>query len=128
MEPSQGHHTGHVLIVDDDPGIRGFIQMTLRAEGYSVAVAANGKQGLDRVAERRPDVVLLDLSMPIMNGWQFQEQLQADGVDIPIIFMTGGYSARAEAERHGAAGHLSKPFEVEDLLATVSAFTPDHTP
>jgi len=115
-------HFGHVLIVDDDPGIRGFISMALRAEGYTIAIATNGSEGLDQVAVRRPDVVLLDLSMPVMNGWQFQHELKMRGHDIPIVFMTAGYSARAEAERHGAAGYLAKPFEVEDLLAIVSRY------
>jgi CheY-like chemotaxis protein len=115
---------GHVLVVDDDPGIRGFIVMTLRAEGYSVAVGANGKQGLERLAEQQPDVILLDLSMPVMNGWEFQQQVRRMNLHIPIVFMTAGYSARAEAERCGAEGYLSKPFEVEDLIDIVGRFAP----
>lgn len=113
---------GHVLIVDDDPGIRGFISMALRAEGYAIYTAANGQEGLDRATEQPPDLILLDLSMPVMNGWELQRRLKEQGYDIPIVFMTAGYSARAEAERHGAAGYLSKPFEVEDLIAVVARF------
>lgn len=120
--PKPAVGTAHVLVVDDDPGIRGFILMTLRAEGYSVTAAANGHQALECVADRMPDVVLLDLSMPLMNGWQFQQCLRDLSIDVPLVFMTAGYSARTEAERHGAAGYLAKPFEVEDLLDTVARF------
>ena len=112
--------TACVLVVDDDPGIRGFIQMTLRSEGYAVLTAANGAQALDRIAAQRPDAVLLDLSMPVMNGWQLNERIQELGLHIPVVFMTAGYSARTEAEKHRAAGYLAKPFEVEDLIHTVA--------
>lgn len=113
---------GQVLIVDDDAGIRGFIGMALRAEGYRITVANNGQEGLERAVEVNPDVILLDLSMPVMNGWELQRQLKEQGYNIPIVFMTAGYSAKAEAEQHGAAGYLAKPFEVEDLIDIVSKF------
>lgn len=112
----------HVLIVDDDPGIRGFIHATLRTEGYSVAVAANGRQALERIAEQRPDVILVDLSMPVMNGWQLNDHLRAHDAGIPVVFMTAGFSAQAEAESHGAAASLSKPFDVDSLLHVVARF------
>ena len=100
----------HVLIVDDDPGIRGFIQMTLQAEGYSVATAANGREALERIAAQRPHVILLDLAMPVMNGWQLHDRLRQLGLSIPVVFMTAGFSARAEAEARRVAGYLAKPF------------------
>ena len=111
-----------VLVVDDDPFIRGFIQATLRAEGYAVATAPNGEEALEHVACHPPAVVLLDLSMPVMNGWQFQQRLREQGTPIPLVFMSAGYHAQEEAERHGAAGHLAKPFELDDLLQVVRRF------
>lgn len=117
--------TAHVLVVDDDPGIRGFIQMTLRAEGYDVATAVNGAQALERVKDQRPDVVLLDLSMPVMNGWELHARLREIVPDVPVIYMTAGFSARTEAERHRANGYLAKPFEVDDLLRCIARFTDD---
>jgi CheY-like chemotaxis protein len=114
--------TGHVLVVDDEPGIRDFLLATLRAEGFGAATAADGLQALERIAEQRPNVVLLDLAMPVMNGWQFQARLRELGLDIPLIFMSAGYNAREQAERHHAAGYLSKPFEVEEMLAQVLRF------
>ena len=116
----------HVLVVDDDPGIRGFIQMALQAEDYSVATAANGQQALDRIAERRPDALLVDLAMPIMNGWELLARLRELQANIPFIFMTAGFNAQVEAEKHNADGYLAKPFEVDDLLATVARFAPLH--
>lgn len=111
---------GHVLVVDDDPGIRGFLQAILQAEGFTVATAANGQEGLDEVAARRPDVVLLDLAMPVLNGWQFQARLRAQRRDIPVVFMSAGHNAAIEARQHRAAGHLTKPFAVEEMLALVA--------
>jgi CheY-like chemotaxis protein len=113
---------GHVLIVDDEAGIRDFLHAILQAEGYSVAVATDGREALDRVAERPPDVVLLDLAMPVMNGWQFQERLRELGLHLPLIFMSAGYDAEEQARLHHAEGHLSKPFEVEDMLRAVGRY------
>src|SRR4051812_7505102 len=97
-----GAAAAHVLIVDDDPDIVAVIRMTLDDEGYSIATANNGVQALERVQERRPQVVLLDLTMPVMNGWQFNERLKEIDAGIPVIFMTAAFRARAEAQTHGA--------------------------
>jgi CheY-like chemotaxis protein len=113
---------GHVLIVDDEPGIRDFLHAVLVSEGYSVAVARDGREALDRVAERLPDVVLLDLAMPVMDGWHFQACLRELRLEVPLIFMSAGYDAEEQARRYQAAGYLSKPFAVEDMLATVQRF------
>ncbi len=113
---------GDVLVVDDDLFIRDFIQATLQSEGYGVATAANGQEALQWVRTHQPAVVLLDLSMPVMNGWQFQQQLREQGSPIPVVFMTAGYHAEEEAVRHGAAGHLAKPFELDELLRIVHHF------
>jgi CheY-like chemotaxis protein len=110
---------GHVLVVDDDPGIRGFLQAILESEGFGVAAAADGQAALEQIAARRPDVVLLDLAMPVLDGWQVQARLRAEGLAIPLIFMSAGYDAALEARRHGAAGHLIKPFDADVMLALV---------
>ncbi len=113
----------HILVVDDDDGIRDLIKMTLELEGYSVAVAANGRDALDRIADERPMVVLLDLMMPIMTGWEVLARLRTSGLGIPVVFMTAGFRANSEAERHHADGHLAKPFDIDDLLSVVERFT-----
>ncbi|MFN8559885.1 MAG: response regulator [Dehalococcoidia bacterium] len=115
-----GHGRATVLVVDDDPGIRAFISTLLDGEGYRVVVAEDGRHALACVAEQRPDVILLDLAMPVMNGWEFHNALRGMALSIPVIFMSAGYNARSEAEAYGAAGFLSKPFEVDDLLHVVA--------
>jgi two-component system chemotaxis response regulator CheY len=114
----------YILVVDDDPGIRAFVQLTLQGEGYNVATAANGREALSRVAQRTPDVVFLDLAMPVMTGWQFHDCLRASGIMSPVVYMSAGYAAAEEAARHGAEGHLAKPFELEDLLRVAARFAP----
>jgi CheY-like chemotaxis protein len=66
---------------------------------------------------------LLDLQMPVMTGWDVLSELRQAGTRIPVVFMSAGYRVRAEAERHGADGHLAKPFDLVSLLDTVQRFT-----
>jgi CheY-like chemotaxis protein len=113
-----------VLVVDDDPAIRQVISWGLGDEGYTVATAANGREALEYLAAHQPHLILLDLQMPIMSGWELQAQLREQGVRVPVVFMTAGYRARAEAEQHQAAGYLGKPFDVSALLDTVERFVP----
>lgn len=111
--------SGRVLVVDDDPDIRAIVRLVLEEEGYAVVLASNGQEALIRVAEDRPRLVLLDLTMPVMNGWQCNNWLQDTVPDLPVIFMSAGLRARQEAEAHRAAGYLSKPFDLAELVSTV---------
>ena len=113
----------HILVVDDDIDIRALIQTVLQDDGYSVATAANGQEALVQVIENRPQVILLDLQMPVMNGWELLTQLRQAGVTVPIVFMSAGYRVRAEAERHGADGYLAKPFDIAAVLDIADRFT-----
>jgi len=110
-----------VLIIEDEPDMGGFIVMTLRAEGYSVAVGANGKQGLDRLAEQRPDVILLDLSMPVMNGWEFLAVCRNNETwrGIPMLVVTGMRISEQRRRWLRDVTVLTKPFEFDALLAAV---------
>jgi CheY-like chemotaxis protein len=117
-----GDSTGYVLVVDDDRDILSLIRMVLEEEGYHVITAENGEQALGRAAERLPALILLDLTMPVLNGWQTRERLAETWPDIPVVFMTAGFRAKAEAEAYRVAGYLAKPFDVDDLLRTVSRF------
>jgi CheY-like chemotaxis protein len=113
----------HVLVVDDDTDIRRTIADILESEGYSVALAANGRDALDRIEEHEPALILLDLQMPVMTGWEVLSHLRAHSIRIPVVFMTAGFRAQTEAERHQAEGHLRKPFEMDELLDLVARFT-----
>lgn len=113
-----------VLVVDDDADILNLIRMVLEEEGYGVVTAENGEQALRRTTEQPPDLILLDLTMPVLNGWQTRERLARDWPEIPVVFMTAGFRAKAEAEAYRVAGYLAKPFDVDDLLRTVARFIP----
>jgi CheY-like chemotaxis protein len=113
-----------VLVVDDDPDILDAICDILDAEGYRVARARHGQEALDRVALEAPDVILLDLMMPVMDGVAFSHALrQRPAVkDIPIVVISAdGNPQRAAAV--GAAGYLAKPFDIDALLAQVAGMT-----
>jgi two-component system, chemotaxis family, chemotaxis protein CheY len=112
-----------VLVVDDDPQIRAFIEAALLDSSYEVRTAANGAAALALLRTWRPAVILLDLQMPIMDGWAFRraQAVQATLIAIPVIVMSAGYNALAVAQQLGVAAGLSKPFAIEELVATVSA-------
>ena len=124
-EPLPGREAdggAYVLVVDDDRDILTLIRMVLEEEGYRVITAENGEQALGRTAEQQPGLILLDLTMPVLNGWQTRERLTETWPQIPVVFMTAGFRAKAEAEAYRVAGYLAKPFDVDDLLRTVSRF------
>ena len=112
-----------VLVVDDDEAIRSLITEVLAEEGFAVANAVNGRQALDRIAAQLPGLVLLDLQMPVMTGWETLAALQTAQVLVPVVLMSAGVRVQQEAARHHAAGYLAKPFALDDLVAVVERFT-----
>jgi two-component system OmpR family response regulator len=112
----------HVLVVDDDAAIREILAIALEDEGHEVSTAADGAQALERVDERQPDLVLLDLNMPVLDGWQTHARLRTRTPHIPVVFMTAGNVARSEAARHEADGFLPKPFDIDRLLSLIDSF------
>ena len=112
-----------VLVVDDDADIREAITDLLEVNGYRVAVARNGAEGLERLAGERPDAILLDLAMPVMGGAQFAEELRRrGGGDIPIVVVSAEGNPKRAAQM-GAQAYIAKPFEIEDLLTQVASIT-----
>ncbi len=110
----------HILVVDDMPAICSLVATILRDEGYQVTTAQNGQEAWQQIQADAPDLVLLDLQMPVMTGWELQRQLQEQGCCVPVVFMTAGPQARIEAERHHADGYVAKPFDPDTLVATVA--------
>ncbi len=112
-----------VLVVDDDPAIRAFVSELLADEGYEVRAATNGRDALTVLASWRPDVILLDLMMPEMDGWAFlaTQRLNLELVCIPVIVMSASYNLRGGAGRIIAADMVAKPFAIDQLLAKVEA-------
>jgi CheY-like chemotaxis protein len=91
----------------------------LAEEGYTVATATNGAEGLAALAEALPAVVLLDMRMPVLNGWGFASALKERGVSLPIVVMSAAQDARRWSQEIGAASVLAKPFELDELVQAV---------
>lgn len=118
-----------VLFVDDDQDLRELVAAFLRSEGHDVATAAEGREALDLVARAMPDVILLDMRMPVMDGREFAARFhERHGPAAPIVVITASEDARARAEEIGAAAWLSKPFELDALLAAVITATEPAAP
>lgn len=114
---------GRVLIVDDDPAVCATLEAAFQQAGFSVALAHNGKQGLDAVAQDPPDAVVLDLVMPVMDGFQVLHHLRESSTSrlLPVVMLTGRDEDGSELEgwMAGADRYLSKPCEVGRVVATV---------
>ena len=109
-----------ILVVDDDPVILKAVEYILSDEGYAVVVAANGKEALDCVSRNPPTLILLDMKMPVMDGWAFVAAYrEMPGPHAPIIVMTAAQDARSRAIEIGADGYIAKPFDLDDILAVV---------
>ena len=111
-----------VLVVDDDPYVRDVVSRILANEGYPVMGAANGAEALRSISEVRPCVVLLDMVMPILDGWEFIELSKSSGLDLPIVVMTASTDAATWASEMGADDYLGKPFDLEELTSKVERF------
>lgn len=112
-----------ILVVDDEPEICNVLRLCLENEGYQVATAGTGREALASVAAERPDLILLDVVMPDMNGFEVLKRLRADAAtaDIVVVFLTARseYDDMAKSWEKGVDLHLSKPFnfvEVTDFV------------
>ena len=110
-----------VLIVDDEPDILLMLRVNLEAEGYQTALAADGETALRRIAEERPDLILLDVMMPVMDGWSVLEALARDVFDHRVIVVSAKSSERdrTRALALGASVYLTKPFDPDELIKEV---------
>ena len=111
-----------VLVVDDDEAIRETLRALLEDEGYAVREAANGAEALVSLEQERPAVVLLDMRMPIMDGWAFAAALRDRGIRVPIAVMTAAQDARKWCDEIGGDACLPKPFDFDAMLAVVGRF------
>ena len=112
--------TNHpILVVDDDPSILDTVTEILTFEGYAVETARNGQEALRCIEQVLPSLVLLDMRMPVLDGWGLVRQLQQQGLVLPILVMTAAQDARRWAQEVGADGYLAKPFDLTELLTSV---------
>ena len=111
-----------ILLIEDDRNISELLQLYLNKEGYSVTAAYDGKQGLEMFRTLQPDLILLDVMMPVMNGWDTCRAIRAES-QVPIIMLT----AKSETDdkvmglKSGADDYITKPFEMREVLARIEA-------
>jgi two-component system response regulator MprA len=112
-----------ILIVDDDPPVRRMLSRTLVAEGYAVVEASDGISALAAVEREIPDLIVLDIAMPGIDGLEVCRMLRAQGRDLPVILVTarGGIPDRIVGLDAGADDYLGKPFDSQELLARIRA-------
>jgi DNA-binding response OmpR family regulator len=121
-DPVSTEHTPRILVVDDEQPILDFIEMGLQYEGYAVCVAADGHNALDKARREPPDLVILDVMLPGIDGLEVCRRLRAQS-DVPIIMLTarGDVDDRVAGLESGADDYLPKPFMFKELLARVRA-------
>lgn len=110
-----------ILLVDDHQPTRESLSKLFEASGYSVAQASNGREGLTELARRRPDVVVLDLFMPVLSGWDFLREIQSMGASVPVIVMSSAFGLDTDLSLSGVAAVVPKPSRPGDLLAKIDA-------
>jgi excisionase family DNA binding protein len=117
-----------VLLVDDDPQVRELVRINLEFEGYTVREASDAEEGLAAIAEAKPDLVLLDVMMPHVDGWEMLRRMQElfGAGAIPVVMFSGQVDERAEeqAASRGAQGFVGKPFDLQQLVERTKSLAP----
>ena len=115
-----------ILVADDDPDIVNIVAMSLEAQGYAVFKAANGQEAVEQARQHTPDLIFMDMMMPVLSGYEAVSELKADETTrgIPIV----GLSAKAMADdmeralNVGIDGYITKPFRISQILSTVESY------
>jgi two-component system, chemotaxis family, chemotaxis protein CheY len=116
-----------VLLIEDEDTISEVVADALMLEGYQVRRARNGREALEMLQEWLPQLILLDLMMPVMNGWAFraaQRRLTGGAANVPVIVLSGAREARARADELGAVEAMTKPFELDHVIEAVGRWIP----
>jgi DNA-binding response OmpR family regulator len=114
-----------ILVVDDEDDILHFLELVLREKGYDVVTASGGHEALTKAQLERPDLVLLDIMMPQMDGWEVLKLLRVDDdtADIPVAMLSARTEAkdRVQGLQEGAIDYICKPFSLQELLGKIEA-------
>ena len=112
-----------ILVVEDDEGILSTLELVLVEEGYRVVTAADGAAALDIVERQKPALILLDMKMPVMDGWAFARAYRDKPEPrAPVLVVTAARDAAQRAKEIGADGYLPKPFDIDDLIELVGRY------
>src|SRR5512140_2225257 len=113
-----------ILVVDDDPDILQTLALCLSTEGYRVTMASNGQEALQVLGREQPSCILLDLMMPVMDGWQFVAEMESKGIrTTPLLILSADRAVQTHAAKLRADAYLAKPFDLDDLLGKVHQLT-----
>ncbi|HEU0026080.1 MAG TPA: response regulator [Ktedonobacterales bacterium] len=116
-----------ILIVDDDEAILSSMELALSDEGYPVVVARNGRDALELARSASPRLILLDMKMPVMDGWAFAEAYRSQesqgGARAPIIAMTAAHDSERQAAEVAVDGYIAKPFDLNELLDLILRYS-----
>jgi two-component system KDP operon response regulator KdpE len=115
-----------VLIVDDDERLREYVRVNLEMEGYTVREASSAEEALGSIEDQAPELVLLDVVMPGIDGWEMLQRMQERYGSIPVIMFSGQVdeNAAGDAEQRGARGFLGKPFDPQQLIERAKQLVP----
>lgn len=119
MTPARKTNEKTVLVVEDNDVAAKDLTILLRRAGYDVAAVKDGRQALDYLRSKRPALILLEMLLPVLDGWHFLKELQSSSKppDTPIVITTGVCLSREWAQAHRCAGFVPKPIEIDALLA-----------
>jgi two-component system alkaline phosphatase synthesis response regulator PhoP len=126
-----GRPVGTVLVVEDEADLVWVIRFNLEMEGYRTLVAPNGEAALEMLRSDPPDVMLLDLMMPVMDGWTVLDTMERMGADRPKTIVISARTAagdRARASRYDVDGFVAKPFDMDELLELIRQALPQPRP
>ena len=113
---------GRILVVDDDDALRETLAEFLEAEGYTVQAAGDGATALFLIERSLPDLVLLDMRMPLLDGPKFMRELDNRGIDVPVVVMTAAEDESYAQNEFHPSGFVGKPFHLEELQSAVDRF------
>ncbi|MDQ3704774.1 MAG: response regulator [Chloroflexota bacterium] len=118
-----------VLVVEDEAYLCDLVADVLEAEGHTARTASNGMEALERVMERKPQLILLDLMMPVMDGWEFIRALRTnrEWTNIPIVVVTAVYDIKRTQQETGAVAVVTKPFDIDQIAEVVNRFSSPST-
>ena len=114
-----------LLVIDDDASIREMLEMVLDSEGYEVLTAPHGAAAVKLLGQTRPDVILLDMKMPVMDGWEFMAWYRRlPDPKVPVVVLTAAQDDALRADEVGADAYVAKPFAIDELLRVLEQHLP----